>query len=249
MALWTLHPEQFVAGWSVTGLDRLPFPIRALPRHDDDVALAAESAVLLRAFDVPEYEDYPVAMRLLASAEIYIEVTGTVLGQSVRVAAGCDYNHMVIAREESNDQGALIHLGFGGSGRFAALLIGAVPANAAGQRQFEPVTQPNDPYGEMPQGKVLADVWAQPATPSLEAMYERYGIGAGAIEVFRGPRIGGEERVGRIAWFDLKGDGRYVVGEHGVVCGAGPEYLVEEVDRIVRGELEQIRRERDVAGW
>ncbi|NLG56311.1 MAG: hypothetical protein GX542_11820 [Rhodococcus sp.] len=245
MLAWKLYPEQFLAFWELTDHDAPPYPIKAIGRHDDSQLLIQERAQLRRELQA-DNNDITIAMRVLANPEVYVEITGTVQDTNVRIAAGVLTDRIAIASEIVHDGHNVVALGLAGTRGLSQRLVGAIPANAGGTRTFAPVSAaPSIDVGGEPDS-YMTSVWGddRPAAGFADACAAS-GVGGGSVEVFRGPRLGREHKVGRVGWVDLGGDGRYISGPYnvGTINSGGPEAFTTAVQTLIAEALEEHRSE------
>ncbi|MFC0447883.1 hypothetical protein [Rhodococcus jostii] len=122
-------------------------------------------------------------------------------------------------------------VGAGPAGRLGAQLIGLVPQNAAGRYRFRRRDEEDAPFSR----GILQEVNRAAPAPRLETAVQRGYAGRGKVRVFRGPRYGTGRDVGVLQWFDIAGDGRYVIGPHDPAAAhpAGPEHLVAALDTLI----------------
>ncbi|MFZ2173810.1 MAG: ESX secretion-associated protein EspG [Rhodococcus sp. (in: high G+C Gram-positive bacteria)] len=240
MKNWRLRSEEFGALWEETGQDRIPYPfdvVSSIPTYD---AYLAEQRRIRAAFSGSDNIELKTALQVLAAPDVYAEVTGTTVDEAPIRIIGCRRQRSVVIAVQRpgprSNVGGDVLIGSGPSGRLAAQLIGQIPQNAGGRRTFRLLGDAEEQAYRAP---VLQPAGAT-ALPRFEQVSRRSQAGHGTIRVQRGPRFGRGRDVGHARWFDVAGDGRYIIHSHNptTVQACTPEQLVTTVDRLLRVAIE-----------
>lgn len=248
-----IRSDQFAALWPQAGGDGAPIPFVfdvSSGWQSEDARIQNE---IRDAFAGDAGDEVRNALKILAEPEVFVSVFGKGAdGRVIRMIGGLSTGWSAVAIQlpgATDDVGGEIVLGLAQTVKLAHLLVGALPANAGGRRTFAR----NEPEPEFFSGSILQDVNGPSPLPRFEdAVRARYA-GAGVVRVFAGPRYR-STLVGSLRWFDVSGDGRYMISssDPDEAVSASPAVLVSAIAGWLREGLEMFREaEEDVAvgGW
>lgn len=243
MINWQLGAAHFGALWYETGLDRYPFPFDIASGFEWQVDAERYEREVRAAFAGPEHERLHAAVRVLAHPDVHVAVTGrTVDGVRIRViAAQADrFAAIAVQRPGTDDaHGGDVVLGFGSVDRLAGAIIGVLPQNAGGHKEFQRSS------AESSSGSLgfLTSASATRPAPRLEQELAAGHAGHGAVRVWAGPRYGRQLEVGRLRWIDIAGDGRYLIGpgDRDRARPGGPDRLTTALGKLVQIGLDDTR--------
>ncbi|AOW93988.1 secretion protein [Rhodococcus sp. WMMA185] len=241
MKNWTLRSEQFGALWEGTGQDRVPHPFDVVSSIPTYGAYRAEQDRIRAEFTGPENAELKIVLQVLAEPEAYVEISGVDADEAPVRIIGCQRQQSaVVAVQQPGPRvniGGDVLIGCGRSGRLAAQIVGQMPQNSGGRRTFQLLGSAEE-VGY--RGSVLQPASGGSSLPRFERVPPTARAGDGTIRVHRGPRFGPGRDVGYVRWFDVAGDGRYVVRSHDprTVHPCTPEQLVGGLDRLLRTAFE-----------
>ncbi|WP_245813973.1 ESX secretion-associated protein EspG [Rhodococcus marinonascens] len=219
----------------------MPYPfdvVSQIPTYD---AYLAEQSRIRADFTGPENTELRTALQILAEPEVYAEITGVNVDEASIRIIGCQRQESaVIAVQQPGPRinvGGDVLVGSGPSGRLAAQIIGQIPQNSGGCRTFQLLGSSEESEFRV---SVLQPAGGVASLPRFEKVSPSSRVGDGTVRVQRGPRFGRGRDVGHIRWFDVGGDGRYVVRSHDprTVHACKPEQFVAAVDNLLRAAIE-----------
>ncbi|WP_187776291.1 ESX secretion-associated protein EspG [Antrihabitans cavernicola] len=237
---WKFTPDQFIHVWEAAGLDRIPYPLSVRPSDRTDNERAArlkELAGWHRVFATPEVD---VALRVLASPELRVEVFGLV-GQDdsrpIRVlGAGVGDAVAVVSQVPgvTPDVGGNITLTLGPPETLPARIVSALPTVDAGR---EPTRSASLAEVEQDSKNI---VMSSPTVKSVAGQVRkalnapRNGIGQMLATTRLDAKVAHPPEV--LSWIDVARDGRYLVrtGADVDVVPATKDVLVAELLRLLQ---------------
>ncbi|QNG18157.1 ESX secretion-associated protein EspG [Rhodococcus triatomae] len=247
---WQIRGDQFGALWHGAGQDRSPLPFSLVGSARTHDAHEREQEAIRAAFAVEEREGVRDAVRVLADPEVYVEISGETVDERPLRIIGAQvqrWSAVAVQLPGSNPEvGGDVVLGAGITDDLAPLLIGVIPQNAGGSKTF---ARNDEPEPDHFSGSVLQSAGSVPAAPRFEDAVRAGYAGRGTIRVFRGPRHTRAD-LAMIRWFDLAGDGRYMIGPsdpHAAVP-AGPRVLVDTLSTTLRRGI-RVQREMAEQRW
>ena len=248
MINWRMNGAQFGGLWLDHRVEGYPFPFQIVTGYRSVEELTEFHRSVREAFAGPAHDSLRAAVRVLAEPEVHVAVSGrTIDAEPLRLIAAQVQSFVALAVQLPGPgpmHGGDVVVAYGTAGRLGGQIVGALPANAAGRRQFAPraaETEPEHDYS----ASVLSAVATAPARPRLESAIEKSHAGDGVIRVWSGLRHERGREVGTVKWIDLAGDGRYAIGprDRNTARPAGPDTLAATVDAMIREGLAAARDE------
>lgn len=241
---WQLSPVQFAALFTSEGVDGVPEIFQITTPHHWVHEREMDFARIREAFAAPEHEDLREAISVLATGEITIEVSGVDHeGRTIRVIAALGHNTAALARQlpAVGDGAGDILIAYGPGKNLASTIVGALPANAGGPRQFEPL-RASEPQEYDYSASILVPAFAAAATPRFDEVMSR-AVGSGCVQVLRGPRHLTGRGLYQTQWIDIAGEGRYLIGpkDFDNPVSGDPESFVKRVASMIRAGLRDSR--------
>ncbi len=206
---WSFTPDEFAHIWRETELDRHPFPIRILesPRTEADAAALART--LLTALPPGEDPDLSACLRILARPHTRVVAIGGahMPGSEIRALGATVYDHAVLAVQDSGpsqDFGGRVHISIGHSAKLGARIAALLPDTPAGH---EPARFANTDAVRDEETVIASD----PVAPRIRRLLLKPHTAEGHIRIE--PRLDRDKPPLPIyyTWFDVAGDGRYLV--------------------------------------
>lgn len=226
---WRLTPDRFLALWTATGLDEIPFPLRyrSTALWEDEHAANLEAAHRWRRAN-PD-ERLTAAIATMRYAEVAVEVYGQFSeGSELRLRGCIRHDSAVLARQDPGRAGDLVVTATAAHTLVEAVVQclpgappGTAPALSAPTAEVAEFARPT---------QVLRTAQAPPAV-RLRRLLTDPRSGTGSVRVLCSPDGLNFTPVTDLGWFDVAGDGRYLfrTGHHTHVCPATPELLRDEL--------------------
>lgn len=242
---WRLTPDRFLALWTATGLDEVPFPLRyrSTALWEDEHAANVEAAHRWRRMN-PD-EQLAAAMATMRHAEVTVEAYGQTSADSELRLRGCiRHDSAVLVRQEPGRAGDFV-VTTTSAYTLADAVVQCLPDAPADTAPA--LSAPTAEVAEFSTPtQVLRTAQAPPAV-RLRRLLTDPRSGTGNLRVLSSPDGLTFTPVTDLGWFDVVGDGRYLfrTGRHTHVCPASPELLRDELARAVDGAREKRGRVGD----